>query len=105
MPEQVLRPIEMAWSPLAGARHFRFGECAILLSRDAGRMHLSISHPNRHPTWEEIRDARYALMHPNMMVAMLLPPPAEYVNVQEHCFHLWEIRDNGMPRERGLVLS
>lgn len=61
--------------------------------------HLSISHrtneasprPGRYPTWDEIRDARERFIPDEVTVAMLLPPKAEYVNVHQTTFHLWEI--------------
>lgn len=75
------------------------GECSVHVSRDpAGRegamlWHLSISAPNRHPTWDEIKTARYRLLPLDLTFGMLLPPPDEYVNMpeQDHVFHLWEI--------------
>lgn len=53
--------------------------------------HLSISHPRRYPTWDEIADARYSLAPPNITMAMLLPPPSEYVNAHKTTFHLHEV--------------
>ena len=53
--------------------------------------HLSISHPDRYPTWDEICDARYALLPDDCVMAQLLPPRREYVNLHPNCFHLWEI--------------
>ena len=53
--------------------------------------HLSISHPTRYPTWDEIRDARYDLLPDDCTMAMLLPPRAEYVNLHPNCFHLHEV--------------
>lgn len=63
--------------------------------------HLSISHrtneacpqPGRYPTWDEIREARERFIPDEVTVAMLLPPKAEYVNVHDTCFHLWQITD------------
>jgi hypothetical protein len=55
--------------------------------------HLSISHPERYPTWDELADARYTLVPDQLTMAMLLPPRDEYLNVHEHCFHLWQIED------------
>jgi len=54
--------------------------------------HLSVAHPFRHPTWNEIASARYALIPDNFVMVMVLPPEEEYVNVHEHCFHLHECR-------------
>jgi hypothetical protein len=55
--------------------------------------HLSISHPHRYPTWDEIADARYELVPDDVTMALLLPPPVEYVNEHDTCFHLWQIDD------------
>ena len=61
--------------------------------------HLSISHctndhpakPGRYPDWDEITEAWYRFIPDEVRVAMLLPPRAEWVNVHETCFHLWEL--------------
>lgn len=53
--------------------------------------HLSIAHPDRYPTWDEIADVRYELIPDDVTMAMLLPPRDEYVNAHAHCFHLWQI--------------
>lgn len=72
------------------------GRLTVLITREpagrAGRMlwHLSISHPARYPSWDEIHGARYDLLPEDITVAMLLPPKSEYVNFHAHCFHLWE---------------
>lgn len=55
--------------------------------------HLSIAHEDRYPTWDEVADVRYKLIPDDVTMAMLLPPPGEYVNAHEHCFHLWQIED------------
>jgi hypothetical protein len=67
--------------------------CSVLVAVESGRWHLSIAHPDRYPTWDEIREARYALVPNHVTMAMLLPPRQEYVNIHPHCFHLWEVRD------------
>jgi hypothetical protein len=80
---------------------FSMGECNILLGREPGgvngemRWHLTISCPDRHPSWDEIKTARYRLLGPDTVMAMILPPVADYVNVasQDHVMQLWEIED------------
>lgn len=81
--------------------YWSMGECTILVGHEPEgvngemRWHLSISHPSRHPTWDEIKTARYKLLPLDMAFAMILPPPEFYVNVaaQDHVFHLHEIED------------
>lgn len=52
--------------------------------------HLSISHPKRYPTWDEISAARNQLLSPNKDYMMMLPKAQHYVNLHQNCFHLWE---------------
>lgn len=66
----------------------------ILAASDDGfRWHLSISHPDRYPTWDQIKHARYALLEDVEYMVMILPPKSEYVNIHENCFHLNEFLD------------
>jgi hypothetical protein len=90
-----LRPIPC---PVQGCSAYRTeNNLAIICGREpcgpggALRWHLSISHARRNPTWEEIREARYALVPDEVTVAMFLPPRAEYVNAHPFCFHLYEV--------------
>jgi hypothetical protein len=84
-----------------GVKTFRMGACSIIKAREpAGTdnellWHLTISHPDRHPTWDEIKVARYRLLPLDRCFGMLLPPPEYYVNVEEqdHVFQLWEVTD------------
>ena len=55
------------------------------------KWHMSISCEHRDPTWEEIRDARYALVPNSVHMAQILPPKEDYVDVHPHTFHLWEV--------------
>jgi hypothetical protein len=82
--------------PSIQRRAYAKGECRVIISREIHRdhtlhWHLSISCPNRNPTWEEIKDARYSLLPDEAMMAMFLPPKREFVNIHEFCFHLYEI--------------
>lgn len=72
---------------------FKEGELTIIVSIDAGFWHLSISHPRRYPTFDEIKDARYKYIPNNVQMAMMYPPKEQYVNVHNNCFHLWEIKE------------
>lgn len=86
----------------ADLRIFRMGQCSIWLGSSPAGWHLSISHPDRYPTWDEIAHARYELAPPDISMAMLLPPRGEYINVHANCFQLWEVRDRragGRPME------
>jgi hypothetical protein len=54
-------------------------------------VHASLSHKHRDPTWTEIREMREAVWRSDQDVMMVLPREADYINVHEHCFHLWSM--------------
>lgn len=76
-------------------KRYKNGALYVQVSKDPPdeRWHISISHPHRYPTWEEIKRARYDLTPDDITMAMLLPPKGEYVNLHPNCFHLHEWRD------------
>ncbi|SIS88764.1 DUF7694 domain-containing protein [Alicyclobacillus vulcanalis] len=79
-----------------GCKVYKLRKCTVMVEYHVdGGWHMSISHPERYPTWDEIREARYQLIPNDVTMAMLLPPKEEYVNVHPNCFHLHEVVDNG----------
>lgn len=72
---------------------FHTNETTVFCSIEGGMWHLSISHPNRNPMYDEIKEARYKYMPDNINVAVLFPPIDEFVNLHSFCFHLWQIND------------
>lgn len=73
--------------------------CQIIMGKEMNLWHLSISHLERYPTWEEIKQSRYDLLPRDRNFVMVLPPPGEYVNVHPNCFHLHELNESKMKRE------
>lgn len=65
----------------------------VILTKDADLWHLSIAHPKRYPTWDEIYEARYHFIPDNVYMMMGLPPKSVYVNRHPNCFHLWEAQE------------
>lgn len=53
------------------------------------RVHISVSCPDRYPSWDELVAVKRAFAE-HLTMAIYFPPEAEYVNVHENCFHLWE---------------
>jgi hypothetical protein len=81
-------PTPEPFSAMPGAKAYLLGECSVLISREHGEWHLSIAHPTRYPTWDEIAQARYRLLPPEIWVALYLPPADQYVNFHRNCFQL-----------------
>lgn len=63
----------------------------VILNRDNGKWHLSLSRKDRLPDWYEIKHWRYELCPDVPYMAIILPPQDEYVNLHQHCIQLWEI--------------
>lgn len=70
------------------------GECVIIVTRDNGLWHLSMSCRDRLPTYDELKAARYKYLAGCRYVAQIFPPPEEFVNVHPYCIHLWELGSN-----------
>ena len=84
------------------AERWVVGDCTVMLSREPIGFdskfgwHLSISHPDRYPTWDEIKTARYGIpVLTDVTMAQILGPveEGEWVDVHRNCFHLYEIKD------------
>lgn len=69
---------------------YQNGLLRIIVSIDGGDRHLSISHRDRYPTWDEILEARNWYFPEEMEVVMVLARKSEYVNIHKNCFHLWQ---------------
>lgn len=79
--------------PFQHARVFQNGNLRVLVSTDAGYLHLSISHKERYPTWDEIKSAREEFLPMDKTFAIYFPPSDEYVNIHPNCFHLYEVKE------------
>lgn len=64
--------------------------CVAFAGREGGVWHVSVSHPRRVPSWDEMRTAREAMTPDEVTMSILFPPRGEYVNVHPRTLHLWE---------------
>lgn len=78
-------------SPLPYTKAFRWGDLSVITAEEPTGWHISISHPHRYPSWDEIKAARYTLCPKEITMAMYLPPPDEFVNLHPNCFHLYQV--------------
>ena len=70
---------------------FQEDELIVFVTRDAGLWHLSVSHHNRLPTYEELKRVRYKFMPNGVLVAQIFPPKEDFVNLHPNVLHLWEL--------------
>lgn len=95
MKKYPCKEIELPIPILGSPRAYKFGACHVMVSDAEPGIgwHLSISHPHRLPTWDELKAARYYFLPKDKTFAMLLPPEKEYVNFHKFCFHLYEFKE------------
>jgi hypothetical protein len=60
--------------------------------------HVSVSLEKRCPTWEEMCMVKDLFWGPEDCVVQFHPPKADYVNVAQHCLHLWCLQGREFPR-------
>jgi len=66
--------------------------------------HISLSRPERIPSWSDIRAVKDAFLGSEREAYVVLPPAARYVNLHPHVLHLWSCLDGPVLPEfdRGL---
>lgn len=53
-------------------------------------LHVSLSNVKRDPSWIEIRAVKDHFFGDSIDAMMVLPRSMDYVNLHDHCFHLWQ---------------
>ena len=71
-------------------RRAREGTLTVMAGTEPEGFHLSISHPRRYPTWDEIMQARDNFTPAQMTFIQLIPPRDRWMNIHDNCFHLWQ---------------
>lgn len=51
--------------------------------------HVSLSHPNRLPSWAEIKIVKEKFFG-DTTVIQVLPDSSRYINIHPYCMHLWK---------------
>lgn len=62
------------------------------------RWHLSVAGSTRVLTWAELVEVAHRF-RPGIMFAIALPPRTMWLNLHEHCLHLWQMRDPTLERQ------
>lgn len=69
----------------------------IIASWGGGWEHVSVSLPNRCPTWEEMCMVKDIFWEKSEIVMQLHPDESQYVNNYQTCLHLWKPTDQEIP--------
>ena len=79
------------------------GELRALVGRepvvkDDWRWHISISCPDRVPSWREMSSAVHEL-RPGVVFVIGIPPKSWWTNLHPHTLHAWEVQDPHLVEE------
>lgn len=67
--------------------------------------HVSVSLPNRCPTWEEMCRIKDLFWDETDAVMQLHPPRADWVNNHSYCLHLWRPQTEAIPRPPSMMVG
>lgn len=62
-----------------------------------GWEHVSVSLPNRCPTWEEMCMIKDLFFEPEELVVQYHPPASDHINNHNYCLHLWRNAEKEIP--------
>lgn len=62
----------------------------VIASDEGGWHHVSVSRPDRCPTWAEMCEVKEMFFGPDEWVMQFHPAVSDYVNHHPFCLHLWQ---------------
>lgn len=76
---------------------YKARDYTVIASNGGGWDHVSISSKSRTPTWEVMAKVKDIFFESNEVVMQLHPAKENYVNLSEHCLHLWKPQNEAIP--------
>lgn len=77
----------------------------VIASDGGGWEHVSVSLPDRCPTWADMCAIKDLFWDEQDCVMQLHPPRSEYVNNHPYCLHLWRPIDAAIPLPPSLMVG
>ena len=77
---------------------FYIGELRAIVTTHNGWDHVSVSLPDRCPTWEEMSQIKRLFFQPKEWAVEYHPPVDDNVNVHPYCLHLWRPQQRELPK-------
>lgn len=73
------------------------GGLRVVFSDGMGWDHVSVSRPDRCPTWAEMCAVKDLFFHADDVVVQFHPAASEYRNLHPFCLHLWRWQEGAFP--------
>ena len=67
-----------------------YRELSFVFTWNNGWEHLSVSMPNRTPTWDQMCTMKDIFWNEDEVCVEYHPRKSDYVNLHEHCLHIWK---------------
>lgn len=77
----------------------------VIAASDTGWDHVSVSAPNRCPTWNEMEAVKRLFFKDDECAMQLHVPPADHINVNPFVLHLWRPLEAAIPRPPGWMVG
>ena len=77
----------------------------VVASDGMGWDHVSVSLPDRCPTWGEMCKVKALFWDDEDAVMELHPPRTDWVNNHQYCLHLWRPQDSVIPLPPSLMVG
>lgn len=69
----------------------------VVISNGGGWDHVSVSLKGRCPRWQEMCYIKSLFFEDDEVVVQFHPKKKDYVNIHDHCLHLWRCQHQEMP--------
>lgn len=78
---------------------------AVIASVGEGWDHVSVSCPDRIPTWDEMEYIKRRFFEDDETAMQLHVPPGEHIDCCRNCLHLWRPLDVDIPRPPPIMVG
>lgn len=109
-PSRMLEQFRVDEGEYATRRGNRYGmfqvdSMRIMVSDGPEWEHVSVSYPNRCPTWDEICQVKGWFWKPDESAVQFHPAEDDHVNFHPHCLHLWRPVDGVFPKPPAILVG
>lgn len=81
----------------ADGGYFQMNNLRIIASVGGGWDHVSVSLPDRCPTWDEMCKVKRLFFKEDECVVQFHPAESDYININQHVLHLWRLQTATIP--------
>jgi hypothetical protein len=77
----------------------------VIASSGEGWDHVSVSLPERCPTWAEMEQVKRLFFRDDETAMQLHVPPTDHISIHPFCLHLWRPHGAEIPRPPGWMVG